>query len=147
MIIAKLLEFNNRGYQKMKKSLILSILIFLFNCNGNSIVGSDDVTEISYVEFSEIETYNSGGYLELSGRAKNISSNKTISSPWYIECQFYADGDKILKLGGDNVRITYPLEPAQEALWTIRWFPTNESNINLDDYPDFTYDDLRAYKD
>lgn len=131
----------------MKKSLILSILIFLFNCNGNSIVGSDDVTEISYVEFSEIETYNSGEYLELSGRAKNISNNKTISSPWYIECQFYADSNKILKLGGDNVRITYPLEPEQEALWTIRWFPPNESNINLDDYPDFTYDDLRAYKD
>ena len=129
----------------MKKILIILFSLFVVNCDQNTIVGSDNVNVIAYVEFIEINKFNNSQNLEVSGKIKNISNNKTISSPWYIECQFYANDDKILKLGGENIKITYPLEPQQEALWIISWSPSNNSNIDLDDYPDFSYDDLRAF--
>lgn len=129
----------------MKKILIILFSLFIVNCDQNTIVGSDNVNVIAYVEFIEINKFNNSQNLEVSGKIKNISNNKTISSPWYIECQFYANDDKILKLGGENIKITYPLEPQQEALWIISWSPSNNSNIDLDDYPDFSYDDLRAF--
>jgi len=130
----------------VKKIGILLNLIILLNCNGGTVVGSDNVNVIDYVEFSQITTSNNGNNLEVSGHVINISETKNISSQWYIECQFYATENKTLKIGGDNTQINVPLDPGQETIWTIHWNPENNLNINLDDYPNFTFDDLRAYK-
>ena len=44
----------------MNKLFVSIILILLINCDNEAIVGSDDVTLINYVEFTEIEYSNNG---------------------------------------------------------------------------------------
>jgi hypothetical protein len=128
----------------MKFIYIILVLASIFACKNN-IIGSTEVTEITYVEFSQINNYNNGAWFEVTGHIKNISSTQTIPSSWHIECQFYADDTKVLKLGGENTIVYIPLESEQSTIWTIRWLPGTNSNININDFPDWTYDDLRAY--
>ena len=115
----------------MNRLFVFIILILLINCDNEAIVGSDDVTLINYVEFTNIEYLNNGTNLEVSGLVTNISQTKTISTHWFIECQFYANQDKILKLGGENTTINIPLDPGQQCNWLITWNPSNNSNISF----------------
>ena len=129
----------------MKFIYIILILFTIIGCT-NTTIGSTEVQEIDYVEFSQIENYNNGSWFEVTGHIKNISSTQTIPSAWHIECQFYSDESMSLKLGGENGTVWVPLEPDQSTIWTIRWLPGVNSNINISDYPDWTYGDIRAYK-
>ncbi|RKY90360.1 MAG: hypothetical protein DRQ01_09300, partial [Ignavibacteriae bacterium] len=75
------------------------------------------------------------------GTVKNTGS-ADITPPWYIEGQFYADSTLTLKLGGDNTRITVPLEPGVQTLWSLTF---SDPNIAEGDYPNFRVSNMRAY--
>ena len=97
---------------------------------------------ISNVTFSIDTTYMvaSPGMLVARGLAKNAGT-VTISSPWYVECQFYTDSTLLVKLGGNDTQIGVPLSPGQSVYWAISF---SSGNVDVRRFPDFTVSDMRA---
>jgi len=129
--------------------LIISVLFFLLvtgsSCedeSGNTVVGTtQENTDINYVSFTVTELKVSSSSLKASGTVKN-NGNKTITSPWYIETQFYADSTLSLKLGGNRTRIGVPLEAGVQTVWNITF---SDPDIAEGNYPNFRVSNFRAY--
>ena len=131
----------------MAKIKIL-ILMFLFmilsnsSCDG-AITGSEDVVEITQVDFSNLTRTVTENSLIVDGVIENIGET-AISPPWKIECQFYIFDDDIAGnklLGGDQILINNALTSGSFLEWSLEIDITNSN-----DYQDFIYGDLRAIK-
>lgn len=130
----------------MKYNVILfAFAAFIFaSCevnSGSTVVGSGNDTQISGVTFTVDTLYvdaSGSGQLVARGLAK-ASSN--ISSPWYVEGQFYTDSTLTVKLGGNDTQIGVPLSPGQSTFWTI-YFST--TSVDVRQFPNFRIGDLRA---
>ncbi len=129
----------------MKYVLVLaaSLILGFSSCQvNNTVVGGG--TTINGITFSVDTLYmqtGGSGELVVGGLARN-SSKTTITSPWYIEAQFYTDSTFVTKLGGSNTQIGVPLSPGQQTFWKI-FFST--STVDVRQFPNFTVSSLRAY--
>jgi len=129
--------------------IISSVIIFLLitgsSCNdesGNTVVGTTQGnTDINNVSFIVTELEVTSSSLKASGTVKNTSTN-TITSPWYIEAQFYADSTFSLKLGGNRTQIGVPLEAGVQTVWSITF---SDPDIAEGNYPNFRVTNFRAY--
>ena len=131
----------------MAKIKIL-ILMFLFmilsngTCDG-TVTGSEDVVEITQVDFSNLTRTVTENSLIVDGTIVN-SGEATVTPPWKIECQFYIFDDDIggnKLLGGDQILINNALTSGSFLEWSLELDITNSN-----DYQDFIYGDLRAIK-
>jgi hypothetical protein len=131
----------------MKKGIVLitlsliSLTLFCISSCENPVGSTKDV-EINNVSFTVDTMYFSASTSELvaSGQAKNTGT-ETITSPWYVEAQFYSDSTLTVKLGGNFTKMTVPLPQETSALWTIRFA---SQNVDEEKYPHFHLGDLRA---
>ena len=128
------------------KSFFIPSLVFiflLFSCDETNLTGSENVSEIENVTFSDLSTSISNNTLIASGTITNDNQSLSISLPWYIECQYYytnASGN-IFLIGGENSLINNALPAGVSLEWTL------EHQVdNSDSYSNFTINDLRAYK-
>jgi len=121
------------------KGLSMFAVPVLLLLNGCEVTGSEDVNEIDYAAFSEIEYSTTTNSFRVNGMVTN-GGNANIHAPWYIEGQFYADSTFALKLGGDVLRMNDSLEPDVSMLWTLVLEHSNPTN-----YPNFAIKNLRAY--
>ena len=130
--------------KKISFEIILSItiisIIFTSCDSEDSIVGSNQDTEINNVSFSVDETYLESGVLYAKGTVTNLGK-LDINSPWYVEGQFYTDQTYKTKLGGNNTRISVPLEPYQSTFWVLSYSTTK---VDVNQYPNFRISDLRG---
>ena len=128
----------------LSKIIPITLFWFFISCDGTgNITGSDDVSEISYVSFSDITTSITENTLVANGTIRNDSQTLNITPPWYIECQFYysdTTGNTFL-IGGESIRINNSLSPNISLQWSIEYQINNPEN-----YYYFTINDLRAYK-
>jgi len=126
----------------IKYVLILVFSFIFFSCEeGDTVVGTPDppIPQLSFnVETTYVDVANKK--LVAKGTVKNIG-NSQVTSPWYIECQFYTDASRTIKLGGSNTQIGVPLDKNQSTFWTISF---SSSNVNVTDYPNFAVGDLRG---
>lgn len=106
----------------------------------DEIVGSEADIPIDGVQFVIQSKSIMDGSFFVSGIATNLST-KTITSPWYIEAQFYTDTTYQIKIGGTYVQIGNPLEPLKGIIWTMQY---SKSGVNLGQYVNFGVSDLRA---
>lgn len=124
--------------------LIIFISLFIISCETSteSTVGSTQDTTIPNLSFTVDTTYldGSAGKLIAKGTVKN-NGNSSVSSPWYIEGQFYTNATLSTKLGGNYTQISVPLSRGQSTFWTIDF---SSSNVNVINYPDFAISDLRG---
>jgi len=132
-------------YSMIISSAIIFLLITGSSCNdesGNTVVGTTQGnTDINYVSFTVTELEVSSSSLKASGTVKN-NGNKTITSPWHIEAQFYADSTLSLKLGGNRTQIGVPLEAGVQTVWSITF---SDPDIAEGNYPNFRVSNFRAY--
>jgi len=132
-------------YSMIISSVIIFLLITGSSCNdesGNTVVGTTQGnTDINYVSFIVTELEVSSSSLKASGTVKN-NGNKTITSPWHIEAQFYADSTFSLKLGGNRTQIGVPLEAGVQTVWSITF---SDPDIAEGNYPNFRVTNFRAY--
>ena len=130
--------------KNINKFIQLIVVFFFLSCEETGgITGSENVSEISNVSFSNIVTSITESNLVANGIIKNDSQTLTISPPWYIECQFYYNdnsGNTFL-IGGENIKINNSLSPNVSLEWTLEHQTNNPENYN-----NFTINDLRAYK-
>ena len=124
----------------MKQLIIFAAIglsLFFISCTEGSdpVVGSTGDTTIPNLSFTIDTTY-----LVAKGSVKNNGSAQ-VTSPWYVECQFYTSPSKTTKLGGNYMQIGVPLSNGQSTLWTINYSSTN---VNVNDYPNFAVGDLRG---
>lgn len=130
----------------MKQILILLFVLISIHFAGcdetEPVVGSTGDTVISNLSFKVDTTYldSPNNRLVSKGTVKNNGSAQ-VTSPWYVECQFYTNPSKTTKLGGNFTQIGVPLSNGQSTFWTITY---SSSNANVNDYPDFTVGDLRG---
>lgn len=120
---------------------IIVISLLITSCDeGETTVGTDTDTVISNLFFTVDTTYldSANSRLVAKGSVKNNGSSK-VTSPWYVECQFYTNSSKTTKLGGNYTKIGIPLSNGQSTLWTINY---SSSNVNVNDYPNFAVGDL-----
>ena len=113
-------------------------------CGGETITGSTDAVEITYITFSNLTRGLTENTLFVSGTIMNNSGSLAITPPWKIECQFYIFDDEIAAnklLGGNQTEINHSLSPETALDWSIEI-----EILNPNDYEDFTVDDLRAIK-
>ena len=81
----------------MKNILVIISILLLFNCNNT--IGSDDVIELTNLEFSiDVEKDVTSTALIVKGSVINLGTTK-VSSPWYIEGMFYSDNNLFLTVG------------------------------------------------
>ena len=124
----------------MNKILVILSIFLLISCNNT--IGSDDVNELTNLEFTidderEVTTTS----LIVKGSVINTGTTK-VSSPWYIEGMFYSDINFTTILGGASERINVPLEPGVAYNWTLSFSSTD---ILESDYPTFGFRNLRGY--
>jgi len=126
-----------------KVSLTVSIFLFISCEDTSGIIGSENVTEISNVSFSNISTSVTESSLIANGIIRNDSQSLSISPPWYIESQFYYtdDSENIFLIGGESIKINNALSPNISMEWSLEYETNNPEN-----YENFTLNDLRAYK-
>jgi uncharacterized protein YcfL len=131
----------------MKQLLIYAVivtLLFLISCSESAdpVVGSTGDTSIPNLSFVVDTTYLDAANSKLiaKGTVKN-NGNSQVTSPWYVECQFYTNSAKTTKLGGNSTQIGVPLSNGQSTFWTINY---SSSNVNVNDYPNFAVGDLRG---
>lgn len=130
----------------MKGMIALALAaVFVFaSCDedpGNSVVGSGNDTQINGVTFTVDTTYmdaSGSGQLVARGMAK---TSVNVSPPWYIEAQFYTDSTMMVKLGGNDTKLTVPLSPGQSTFWTIYFYT---SSVDVRQFPDFRVGNIRA---
>lgn len=120
------------------------IPLLMLSCTepGESVVGSNQDRQITGLSFLVDTTFFEGpsNRLVAKGTVTNNSSNK-ITSPWYVEGQFYSDATFRIKLGGNYSQIGVPLSKGQSTFWTIYFSSTN---VNVADYPNFQIGELRG---
>ena len=127
------------------KSFFIPSLVFiflLFSCDETKLTGSENVSEIENVTFSDLSTSISNNALIASGIITNDNQSSSISPPWYIECQYYYTNTSgnIFLIGGENSLINNALPAGVSLEWTL------EHQVdNSDSYSNFTINDLRAY--
>ena len=109
---------------------------------GSTIVGNTQGnTNINNVTFYVTQLEATSSSLKATGTVKNTGT-KTITSPWYVETQFYADSTYSLKLGGNRTRIDVPLEAGVQTVWSITF---SDPDIAEGNYPNFRVSNSRAY--
>lgn len=117
--------------------------LVLVSCEqpGETIVGSTSDTVIPNVVFQIDTTYvTTSPAMVAKGKATNTGTT-TISSPWYIEAQYYTDATYKTKLGGNYTQIGVPISNGQQVLWTISF---TTSTVDVRQYPNFRVGDIRA---
>jgi len=130
----------------MKQLIILSVLVLsliLISCDESEpVVGSTGDTAIPNLSFTVDTTYldASNNRLVAKGTVKN-NGNSQVTSPWYVECQFYTNSSKTTKLGGNYTQIGVPLAKSESTFWTINY---SSSNVNVNDYPNFAVSNFRG---
>jgi len=129
----------------MKHILYLAIFISItiISCEeSDPVVGSTQDTSIPNLSFVVDTTYldAANSRLVAKGSVKN-SGNSQVTSPWYVECQFYTNSSRTTKLGGNYTQIGVPLSKGQSAFWTINY---SSSNVDVNNYPNFAVGDLRG---
>ena len=129
------------------KKLILTLAIFfsliVVSCEDSEpIVGSTNDTSIPNLVFAVDTTYldSANSRLVAKGTVKN-NGNSQVTSPGYVECQFYTNSSKTTKLGGNYTQIGVPLAKSESTFWTITY---SSSNVNVNDYPNFAVGNLRG---
>jgi len=121
---------------------VLVMVFFCMNCeDGPLTTGSRDVDVINNMGFAITSKSFTSNQLTVIGTVKNNGS-KTIYPDWYVEGEFYADSTFQLKLGGDNYKMTFPLEPGVTASWQLDY---SSSLYTESDYPHFGIKNLRAF--
>ena len=101
----------------MKKNLVIISIILLCSCNNT--IGSDDVNELTDLEFTiDDEREVTSTALMVKGSVINTGTIK-VSSPWHIEGMFYSDTNFTTILGGASQTINVPLESGVNYNWTL----------------------------
>ncbi len=128
---------------KLLNTLSLISIILVFSCETANLTGSENVSEIENVSFSQVNTTVSNNVLIANGIITNDNQSVSISPPWYIECQYYhtnSTGNTFL-IGGESTTINNALPAGISLEWTL------EHHVdNVENYINFTISDLRAYK-
>lgn len=125
-------------------AVLLNLLFLAASCETDPVVGSDEgIKVINQVSFKITQLETSSSSLTATGTVKNTGPAK-ITSPWYVEGQFYADSTFTLKLGGDNDRITVPLESGVQTVWTLVF---SDPDISEGQYQNFRVSNVRAFYD
>lgn len=130
----------------MKSAFFFIIILFalvIISCDSSdSVVGNEDDTKILYLSFTITSTKleASSGRLVAKGTVKN-NGNSEVTSPWYVEAQFFTDSTLTAKLGGSNTQIGVPISKGQSTFWTIYF--TSE-NVDVTKYPNFAVSELRG---
>ena len=122
---------------------VLIAYLILFSCEDTNLTGSENVSEIKNVAFSDLSTSISNNTLIASGTITNDNQLLSISRPWYIECQYYYTNTSgnVFLIGGENSLINNALPAGVSLIWTL------EHQVdNPDNYSNFTINELRAYK-
>lgn len=122
-------------------SLLMSLL--LISCDQNeAIVDSDTDTVIQNLSFVVDTTFldSANDRLVAKGTVKN-NGNSKVTSPWYVECQFYTNSSRTTKLGGNYTQIGVPLAKNESTFWSITY---SSSNVNVNDYPNFAVGNIRG---
>ena len=128
---------------KRTTTLFLTFYLIIFSCEDTNLTGSENVSEIENVTFSNLSTSISNNTLIASGTITNNNQSLSISPPWYIECQYYYENTSgnIFLIGGESTLISNALPAGVSLVWTL------EHQVdNPDNYSNFTVNDLRAYK-
>lgn len=123
--------------------LVIILTWLLLACDSaEPIVDDPKDTVIPNLAFTVDTTYldSSAGRLVASGTVKNNGSAK-VTSPWYVEAQFYTTKSGSTKLGGNYTHIGVPLSSGQSTFWTIYY---SSSNVDVRNYPNFGIKDLRG---
>jgi hypothetical protein len=123
--------------------LIFLISFLIISCEESEpVVGTTQDTSIYNLSFSVDTTYldSPNRCLFAKGTVKN-NGNSQVTSPWYVECQFYTNSSKTTKLGGNYTQIGVPLNKNQSTFWTINY---SSSNVDVNNYPNFAVGDLRG---
>ncbi len=123
----------------MNRILIIISMILLINCNNT--IGSDDVIELTNLEFSIDEKEVTSTALIVKGSVINTGITK-VSSPWYIEGMFYSDSNFTTILGGASQMINVPLESGVNYNWTLSF---SSSDFLESEYQNFGFRNLRGY--
>jgi len=128
---------------KRTTTLFLTFYLIIFSCEDTNLTGSENVSEIENVTFSNLSTSISNNTLIASGTITNNNQSLSISPPWYIECQYYYENtsENIFLIGGESTLISNALPAGVSLDWTL------EHQVdNPDNYSNFIINDLRAYK-
>ena len=128
---------------KRTTTLFLTFYLIIFSCEDTNLTGSENVSEIENVTFSNLSTSISNNTLIAIGTITNNNQSLSISPPWYIECQYYYENTSgnIFLIGGESTLISNALPAGVSLVWTL------EHQVdNPDNYSNFTVNDLRAYK-
>ena len=124
----------------MKKILAITSILLLISCNNT--IGSDDVNELTNLEFTiDDEKEVTTTALIVKGSVINTGTIK-VSSPWYIEGMFYSDTNFTTILGGASQTINVPLESGVNYNWTLSF---SSSDILESEYQTFGFRNLRGY--
>lgn len=126
--------------------ILLSLFTMMFisceNMGNESVVDSPQDTLIPYLSFTVDTTYLDVSLKELVARGTVTNNgNVKITSPWYVEGQFYTTKNGNIKLGGNYTQIGVPLGAKQATYWSIYF---SSSNVDVRNYPDFGVKDLRG---
>ncbi len=134
---------NNKNSVTIKlKHIFLSFAIIIGCEPGSDLTGSENVNEIGFVQFSNIEYSAEANKLKATGVVTNTSNSAVIPSPWFVEGQFYYENESgnTFIITGDSYRVTNTLQAGISQNW--------ELEISVEDasgYDDFYISDLRAY--
>ena len=124
----------------MKKILVIISILLLISCNNT--VGSDDVNELTNLEFTiDDEKEVTSTALIVKGSVINTGTTK-VSAPWYIEGMFYSDINFTTILGGASQTINVPLESGVNYNWTLSF---SSSDILESEHEFFGFRNLRGY--
>jgi hypothetical protein len=124
----------------MKNILLIISILLLISCNNT--IGSDDVIELTNLEFTiDDEKDVTSTALIVKGSVINTGPSK-VSSPWYIEGMFYSDTNFTTILGGASQRINVPLESGVNYNWILSF---SSSDILESEYEFFGFRNLRGY--
>ena len=121
---------------------ILATISFLLLISCNNTIGSDDVNELTNLEFT-IDDEREVTTISLTVRGSVINTGTTkVSSPWYIEGMFYSDTNFTTILGGASQTINVPLESGVNYNWTLSF---SSSDILESEFEFFGFRNLRGY--
>jgi len=122
----------------MNKILVILSIFLLISCNNT--IGSDDVNELTNLEFTiDDEKEVTTTALIVKGSVINTGTTK-VSSPWYIEGMFYSDNNFTTILGGASQTVNVPLESGVSYDWTLSF-----SSSDASEYQTFGFRNLRGY--
>ena len=124
----------------MKNILAIISILLLISCNNT--IGSDDVNELTNLEFTiDDEREVTSTALIVKGSVINTGTIK-VSSPWHIEGMFYSDTNFTTILGGASQTINVPLESGVNYNWTLSF---SSGDFLESEYQSFGFRNLRGY--